>query len=321
MMKPSDQTPLSCPECGEPIQPHWKICPACETRLIALTCPACGQPVKENWKRCPECDTRLTCAACGRRLPPGSVDCPHCNPRPSAAVHPISEFIEPVTGMTFVRLPGGTFMMGDTYGDGMENELPVHEVRLGSFYIARHPVTQSQWLAAMPENPAAFAGGDRPVEQVSWTAVQDFLHKLAELNHGRYSFRLPTEAEWEYAARGGGKPEKFAGGDDPVFLAWYDENSDGATHPVGLKRPNGLGLHDMSGNVWEWCQDLFDENAYAKHTLENPLIDARGENRVIRGGSWNVDAWSIRCARRMGFSMDFHGPALGFRVVMDAGDK
>lgn len=319
-MKPSDQKTLSCPKCGEPVQPHWKICPACEIRLIASTCPGCGQTVKENWKRCPECDTRLVCAACGRRLPPGSTACPDCESQPAATARRAPEFIEPVTGMVFVRLPGGAFTMGDTFGDGIENELPTHEVRLGPFYITRHPVTQSQWLKVMPENPSAFPGDERPVEQVSWSAVGEFLRKLSESNHGRYPFRLPTEAEWEFAARSGGRPEKFAGGGDPVFLAWYDANSDGETHPVGKKQPNGLGLFDMSGNVWEWCLDVFDENAYAKHSAENPLIDTSGPDRVIRGGSWNVDAWSVRCSRRMGFPEEFYGPALGFRVVLETGD-
>ncbi len=319
-MKPSDQKDLSCPACGEPVQPHWKICPACETRLRSPVCPGCGQPVKDNWKICPECDTRLACAACGRRLPPQSTVCSHCSPAPSAAA-PASEWIEPITQMVFVHVPGGTFRMGDTFGDGIENELPVHEVCLNSFYIARYPVTQSQWLAVMPENPAAFIGNDHPVEQVSWSAVQVFLQKLAEMNHGRHTFRLPTEAEWEFAARSGGKPEKYAGGDDPMSLAWYDENSNDRTHPVGLKRPNGLGLFDMCGNVWEWCADAFDETAYIKHTIDDPRHDATGTDRVIRGGSWNVDAWSVRCTRRMGFPMEYYGPGLGFRVVMDIGGE
>jgi formylglycine-generating enzyme required for sulfatase activity len=319
-MKPSDDTALTCPSCGEPIQAHWKICPACETRLISPTCPRCGQPVKENWKRCPECEAYLVCDICGRRMPAGSQVCPQCEPRPKVAEAPASRVIDSVTGIEFVLVPGGRFMMGDTFGDGFENELPVHEVEVDPVYIAKFPVTQSQWLRVMPTNPAAFEGQDRPVEQISWTDVQTFLQKLADMNQARYHHRLPTEAEWEYAARSGGKVEKYAGGDQVESLAWFDENSDGQTHPVGLKRPNAMGLYDMSGNVWEWCQDLFDEKAYTKHSPKNPVITAGRPDRVIRGGSWNLDAWSIRCARRFGFPQEYSGPGLGFRLVRGPDD-
>ena len=319
-MKPSDDTLLTCPACREPIQAHWKICPACETRLISLTCPACGRPVKENWKRCPECETQLVCNTCGRSMPKGSQLCPQCQPRPEVAAAPAPSVTDPVTGIEFVLVPAGAFMMGDTFGDGFENELPLHEVELDPFYIAKYPVTQDQWRRVMPTNPAAFEGKDRPVEQVSWTEVQAFLQRLADMNQARYQDRLPTEAEWEYAARSQGKAEKDAGGDQAELLAWFDENSDGETHPVGLKRPNGLGLCDMSGNVWEWCQDLFDGNAYTKHPLKNPLLTAGGPDRVIRGGSWNLDAWSARCARRFGFPPEYFGPGVGFRLLREVDD-
>lgn len=320
-MTASDKKALNCPKCGEPVLAHWKICPACETRLASLKCPACGRPVKDNWKRCPECDVRLLCPDCGRRLPDASGVCPHCtSSMPAATGSPAADFIEPVTGIQFIRVSGGSFMMGDTFGDGIKNELPVHEVSLTSFYISRCQVTQAQWGKVMAENPAAFKGDHRPVEQASWNEVQIFLKKLEELNREPCNFRLPTEAEWEYAARSGGKAEKYAGADDPAIPAWFAENSDEETHPVGLKRPNGLGLYDMSGNVWEWCQDVFDEKAYIKHSSQNPLHSAKTTDRVIRGGGWNVDAWSIRCTRRMGFPQDYFGPALGFRVVREAKD-
>lgn len=316
-MKPSDKVVATCPNCGEAIQQHWKICPACETRLIRPTCPGCGQSVKENWKRCPECETQLLCSVCGRRIPAGSQSCLQCAPQPDVAQAPASDVRDPVTAMELLLVPAGTFMMGDTFGDGFENELPVHEVELNPFYMGKYPVTQAQWLRAMPTNPAAFEGDDHPVEQVSWTAVEAFLQKLTDMNQGRHHYRLPTEAEWEYAARSAGKAERYAGGDQVEFLAWFDENSDGETHPVGLKQPNGLGLYDMSGNVWEWCQDVFDEDAYGKHSRRNPIIAAGRLDRVIRGGSWNLDAWSVRCARRFGFPPDYFGPGLGFRVVRD----
>ncbi len=316
-MKSSDNATLQCPNCGEPIRAGWKICPACEFRLVALTCPLCGQEVRENWKRCPECEARLQCPVCGRRLAAGSQDCPYCASQPSDGREPAPDLIDSVTGMEWVRVPGGTFMMGDIFGDGLENEGPVHEVELNPFYIGRYPVTQAQWLRVMPTNPSAFKGDTRPVEQVSWLDVMNFLQQHATMAPDSPLCRLPTEAEWEYAARSGGKQEKYAGGDQVEVLGWYGDNSDGKTRPVGLKQPNGLGLCDMSGNVWEWCQDVFDENAYTAHARANPVVTGNGADRVIRGGSYSLDEWSLRCARRYGFPADSTGPGLGFRLVRD----
>jgi formylglycine-generating enzyme required for sulfatase activity len=222
-----------------------------------------------------------------------------------------------VTGIELVRVPGGKFMMGDTFGGGLENETPVHEVELSPFYIARYPVTQTQWLRLMPVNPSTFKGDNHPVEQVSWFDVLDFLKQYADLTPDSPPFRLPTEAEWEYAARSGGREEIYAGGDQAESLGWFGENSDGRTRPVGLKQPNGLGICDMSGNVWEWCQDVFDEKAYPGHVRLNPLAAGSGPDRVIRGGSFNLDEWSLRCTRRFGFPADCSGPGLGFRLVKD----
>jgi formylglycine-generating enzyme required for sulfatase activity len=225
---------------------------------------------------------------------------------------------EALTGMEFVRIPAGKFLMGDTFGEGLENELPVHEVRLDAFYLGRFPVTQSQWVRLIPENPSHFRDDRLPVEQVTWLDIQNFVRRLSAAD-SRKVFRLPTEAEWEYAARSGGRRQRYAGGDDADAVAWYAENSGERTRPVGTKTPNDLGLFDMSGNVWEWCQDRFSESAYRRHKPDNPVLEAKGEDRVIRGGGWNMDAWSIRCARRMGFPQDTSGPALGFRLVMQPG--
>jgi formylglycine-generating enzyme required for sulfatase activity len=316
-MKSTDNHTLQCPNCGEPTKAGWKICPACEFRLSALTCPLCGQEVKENWKRCPECEARLLCGSCGRRLAPGSRDCKYCRSPISDDQKTASNLIDTVTGMELVRVPGGTYLMGDSFGDGLENEGPVHEVELHPFYIGRYPVTQTQWLRVMPANPSAFRGDNHPVEQVSWIDIMNFLPQHAAMAEGGPPYRLPTEAEWEYAARSGGREEKYAGGDQADSLAWYGDNSDGKTHPVGLKKPNGLGLHDMSGNVWEWCQDIFNENAYSGHAGKNPVVAGNGSDRVIRGGSFNLDEWSLRCTRRFGFPPDFCGPGLGFRLARD----
>jgi formylglycine-generating enzyme required for sulfatase activity len=301
----------ACPSCGEPVQPNWKFCPACETALSALVCPQCGLPVKENWKRCPECETRLVCRSCGARIPPGPGVCAKCD-----SGEPGAEFSEPIAGIEMIHVPGGRFMMGDIFGDGIENEQPVHEVILDGFYIGKYPVTQIQWCALMDENPSRFEGDLRPVEQVAWEDVQEFIGKLNQANQGKYEFALPSEAQWEYAARSGGKEEKFAGRDDPDKVAWHEDSSDGVTHPVGKKTPNGLGLYDMSGNVWEWCCDTFFENAYKYHDEKNPVVTDPASDRVIRGGGWNVDAWSARCARRFSCRADFFGAGLGFRVVM-----
>ncbi len=210
--------------------------------------------------------------------------------------------------------------MGDTFGQGIENEKPVHTVRVQDFYIARHPVTQAQWLRLMPDNPSKFQGADHPVEQVSWRDAVDFARRLNEAHAGRFRFRLPAEAEWEYAARSRGREELYAGSADIETVAWIADNSGGRTQPVGRKAPNGLGLFDMSGNVWEWCRDIFAADAYEHHAPDDPLIENERihetPDRVIRGGSWNLDAWSARCARRFSFKEDFFGPALGFRLAM-----
>jgi formylglycine-generating enzyme required for sulfatase activity len=307
-----------CPKCGEPLQPHWNLCPNCGVSVGEPICPRCQSPVKDRWKICPECGAPLLCPGCGNRLAAGRSDCPACRSAEPRGGEEKDRFSEPVTGIDFVRVTGGKYLMGDGFGEGVENELPVHEVRLDTFYLGRFPVTQSQWNRLMRQNPSSFKGADLPVEQVTWQDVQTFIRELIQANPNRQTFRLPTEAEWEYAARSGGLNQRYAGGDDPDAVAWYNANSGGQTHPVGSKAPNGLGICDMSGNVWEWCRDRFAETAYQSYAAENPLREGSGEDRVIRGGSWNLDAWSVRCTRRMGFSPEFAGPGLGFRLAMAA---
>lgn len=291
-----------CPSCGEPLESGWKICPACETPVGRPACPSCARPVKENWKVCPECGARLICAECAGRLPAGGAPCPECAVGGAPASGGPGDLIEPMTGMEFVFVPGGVFQMGDLFGDGWENELPVREVRVAEFFIGRYPVTQGQWRRVMPENPSRFQkGDDHPVEQVSWSDAAEFIQRLNSMTSAGHVLALPGEEEWEYAARSGGLEQLYAGGDDVEAVAWYSENSEGSTHPVGRKAPNGLGLYDMSGNVWEWCRDRYTPAASA--------------DRVIRGGSWNLDAWSARCSRRFGFSEEYSGAGLGFRLV------
>ncbi len=194
-----------------------------------------------------------------------------------------------VNGVSFNMLPvqGGTFTMGATpeQGDDAGNgEKPAHEVTVSDFYMGDTEVTQELWKAVMGSNPSLFKGSDLPVEFVSWDDCQEFIQKLNALT-GR-TFRLPTEAEWEYAARGGNKSMgyKYAGSNDIDEVAWYGGNSGGKTHPVKGKMPNELGLYDMAGNVYEWCQDWYGD--YSSNAQTNPQGAGKGSFRVLRGGSW-----------------------------------
>ena len=191
-----------------------------------------------------------------------------------------------------VYVSGGTFTMGATSeqgSDAYDGEKPVHSVTLSSFYICKYEVTQALWKAVMGSNPSNWKGDDLPVETVSWDDCQTFIRKLNALT-GK-NFRLPTEAEWEFAARGGNNSRgyKYAGSNNIETVAWYDGNSGNKTHVVGTKSPNELGLYDMSGNVWEWCQDRYGSYSGASQT--NPTGASSGSNRVLRGGCCGRSAW------------------------------
>jgi sulfatase modifying factor 1 len=221
----------------------------------------------------------------------------------------------PEIEMVYVR--GGCFQMGDTFGDGENDEKPVHEVCVSDFYIGKYEVTQEQWMAVMGSNPSKFEGEQRPVEQVSWNEVQRFIAKLNAMTGKRY--RLPTEAEWEYAARSGGRKEKWAGTSDENMLvdyAWYSKNSDEMTHVVGTKKPNGLGIYDMTGNVWEWCQDVYGDEYYEESRRDNPKGSKSNSFRVNRGGSWGNDSQDIRAAVRYDLTPVYRSSGIGFRVSM-----
>lgn len=226
-------------------------------------------------------------------------------------------YTETTTGMTFVFVPGGTFSMGDTFEAGMEDEKPVHEVRLSDYYLATCPVTQAQWKCLMRENPSNFVGDDHPVEQVTLPDVQAFVEKLNAASASTSQFSLPTETQWEYAARSGGKDQLYAGGQDAKAVAWFQDDNIAGTAPVSHKKPNDLGIYDMSGNVWEWCLDVYHPQAYQHHNMFDPVCTNGSKDRVIRGGSWHLDAWSTRCSRRFRFDPVLFGPALGFRVVIN----
>jgi formylglycine-generating enzyme required for sulfatase activity len=221
---------------------------------------------------------------------------------------------DPVTGMEFVWVPGGCYQMGSTSGDS--DETPIHEVCVDGFWIGRYEVTQGQWKKVTGNNPSYFKSGDTyPVEKVSWDDTKDFISKLTSLNNGRYTLRLPTEAEWEYACRSGGKNDKYPGGGDANQTAWYSNNSGHRTHPVGTKASNSLGIFDMSGNVWEWCEDLYDTHAYHKNQRNNPLHATFGPDRVIRGGSCYSLPGEVRCAFRGRYLPGYGVSDIGFRLV------
>lgn len=234
---------------------------------------------------------------------------------------PPDRWREPLTGMQFVRVPAGCYPMGDTFGGGETNELPVHEVCLESFWIGQYEVTQAEWLKAMPVNLSVFdKGGNYPMDSVNQTDIATFVGKLAAANPGR-RFRLPTEAEWEYACRGGGRQERFAGEPPPAgantaeHAAVHGETS----QPVGSFPPNALGLYDMSGNLWEWVADVYASDAYLHHDRQAPRYTGSGPSRLLRGGAWSHDAAFARCSKRhMHCRPSARFDFVGFRLVLEA---
>lgn len=214
-------------------------------------------------------------------------------------------------GMEFMYIPAGDFQMGSTNGSG--DEKPVHKVTISQgFFMGRTEVTQEQYEKVMGNNPSNFKGCPKcPVEQVSWDDAQSFVAKLNAQNDG-FKYRLPTEAEWEYAARSGTTGD-YAGNLDA--MAWYGANSGNKTHEVGTKQANAWGLFDMHGNVWEWCQDWYGDSYYANSPSVNPTGATSGSYRVYRGGGWSGDAVDLRSAARDYGSPSLRGSLLGFRVV------
>ena len=215
-----------------------------------------------------------------------------------------------------VPVEGGMFMMGRKTKWYEISDDDEHQVKLPSFSIGKYEVTQEEWEAVMGNNPSKIKGAKHPVEQVSWVDCQAFISKLNKLTGKQ--FRLPTEAEWEFAARGGNHSRgyKYSGSNDVGSVAWYEGNSGRETHPVGQKQPNELGLYDMSGNVWEWCQDWYSENYYGSSPSQNPKGPYSGSGRVYRGGSWFNGAWCCRVSYRYYYSPDDRGSNLGLRLAL-----
>lgn len=264
----------------------------------------------------------------------------------TVAARPIASFTNSI-GMVFVKVPAGSFTMGSRKASvncptddpftarneyeecqkqarsnaSSEDETPARTVTISNdFWIGQFEVTQAQWYAVMGNNPSEFksdkVGEDSrnfPVENVSWDDVQQFISRLNAQDSKQY--RLPTEAEWEYACKSGGKDQKYCGGNDLSAFAWYYDNIGKQTHRVGTKRPNGLGIYDMSGNVWEWVSDFYSKNYYSQGTNTDPTGPAKGDYRVSRGGGWGFSANRARAANRNSDSPDYRTADIGFRLV------
>jgi len=229
-------------------------------------------------------------------------------------------------GMIFVK--GGTFQMGSN--DGEDNEKPIHSVKLSDFYIGKYEITQKEWKEVMDSNPSYWKGDNLPVEQVSWYDAVEFCNKKSRAegltpfyngsgkkitsNFSANGYRLPTEAEWEFACRGGSLTAyyTYSGSNNIDEVTWYNSNSNSKTHSVGGKQPNELGIYDMIGNVWEWCNDWSE--SYSSNSQTNPKGASSGSSRVIRGGSWKHYAGICRVAVRIGDRPDDRDNILGFRL-------
>jgi len=221
-----------------------------------------------------------------------------------------------VKGVEFamIAVEGGVFQMGNSAGEADEN--PVHEVKVRNFSIGQTEVTQELWEAVMGSNPSTWKGAKYPVESVSWDDCRAFIKKLNRLTGER--FRLPKEAEWEYAARGGklSNGYTYSGSNNIEDVAWYENNLFSRPHMVAMKAPNELGLYDMSGNVWEWCLDLYDSEYYFYSPKRNPSGAYTGTDRVIRGGSWGGTAKLCRVTERNYLDPEGMANIIGFRLAL-----
>ncbi|TKJ37502.1 MAG: hypothetical protein CEE38_08380 [Planctomycetes bacterium B3_Pla] len=264
---------------------------------------------------------------CKRKTPDDAVEAPSRTPGETKAE----------SGVEMARLPGGSFTMGD------ENEVDAvpHEVVLSSFFIDKYLVTQEQYQKVMGKNPSRWKAADNPVEQVRWSDAARYCNARSELdglepcydldtwqcNFNANGYRLPTEAEWEYACRAGTKTAYFFGDDESKLAnhVWFDKNSGGKPRPVGQKPPNPWGLYDMLGNVWQWCNDFYQVDYYQQSPRENPRGPETGETKVVRGGAWKFSAESCRSGYRYnenpGYAdVCFGYDIYGFRCVRNAAE-
>ena len=300
---------MKCSKCGFENPESFKFCCQCGAKLINK-CPNCGSTFPSYAKFCPECGIRVIVEPIGEGNASEIVTCPTA-----------LEFMVDSCRSKMVKVEGGTFTMGATAeqeDDAADGESPIHKVTLSDYYIGQTEVTQALWTAVMGSNPSKFKGDNLPVEGVSWVHCQFFIEKLNNLfsnKLGGMRFALPTEAQWEFAARGGNKSKgyKYAGSNNISAVAWYEGNSNYMTHPVAQKQPNELGLYDMSGNVLEWCQDWFDD--YSSDAQTNPQGPASGTYRVMRGGSWFGVAEECRVSKRFSTPQNL-SVFTGFRLCL-----
>lgn len=316
---------MKCPNCNKEVLPEWKTCPFCEFKPKLCSDPNC----KSGWLPqqahfCPKCGSPVKGEE-GLNLKESIAAVVAVKAKDGSSVGNKPEkgrlsFVIDDVSFDMIKVEAGTFYMGDSEYDGN----PIHEVELThDYYIGETQVTQALWEAVGCQNNSTFEDDDNPVENVSWEDCQKFINKLnqklrKQIEPLGMKFRLPTEAEWEFAARGGNESGSYdyAGSDDLDEAAWYDGNSDGETHNVAEKKPNELGIYDMTGNVWEWCQDWYGSDYYYKSPAKDPIGPSSGSSRVLRGGSWSRDAEYCRVAYR-----DYYGPGarssyIGFRLAL-----
>ena len=337
---------MKCPHCGKEHSDSAKFCENTGKELLkacpwgdcadygkailpmrANFCPRCGRPLQGNteskskrrlWLR----RTMVLVGIAGVVL--GIVA--YLNYRQNSPIVYKGEIPQStietivVNGVEFnmVKIEGGTFRMGATSeqgSDAYDDEYPIHSVTLSDYYIGETEVTQELWEAVMGSNPSEFIGDNqRPVERVSWDDCQEFIKKLNQLTGKK--FRLPTEAEWEYAARGGkySRGYKYSGSNNADEVAWYDSNSGSKTHSVKTKKANELGLYDMSGNVKEWCKDWYGD--YQSNSQTNPTGPSEGESRVLRGGGWCYFDMGVRVSRRDYLTPGYRHIIIGLRLAL-----
>ena len=337
---------MKCPHCGKEHSDSAKFCENTGKQLLkacpwgdcadygkailpmrANFCPRCGRPLQGNteskskrrlWIR------RTMVLVCIAGVVLGIVA--YLNYRQNSPIVYKGEIPQStietivVKGVEFnmVKIEGGTFHMGATSEQSSVadvDEYPVHSVTLSDYYIGETEVTQELWEAVMGSNPSYFEGDNqRPVENVSWNDCQKFIKKLNRLT-GK-EFRLPTEAEWEYAARGGkyNRGYKYSGSNNADEVAWYNGNSGSKTRPVKTKKANELGLYDMSGNVYEWCNDWYGH--YQSYSQTNPTGPSEGERRVLRGGSWDINDSCVRVSFRSINTPDYRSINRGLRLAL-----
>ena len=315
-----------CPGCGAETAPGASFCGKCGTRLESA-CPACGRAVVAGDSFCPGCGASLEGGSGHYNGPEATVSAGAGDTPPHSAVsmspgeeREIEHFISQL--MEFAVVPGGSFLMGSPkplLGKGGP-EQPNHIVQVHHFQISKTPVTQKGWSMLMKSDPSSFPGDDRPVENVSWEDCREFCRRLSTIDT-RYTYRLPSEAEWEYACRAGQSARYFWGKDDSPrviqLYCWLMRNSQGSTQPVATKLPNRWDLYDMLGNIWEWCQDVYHPNYGGAPSTGDPWLSGDSGARVIRGGSWSTTRNACYCACRLPLGANESDSSTGFRVVRE----